>query len=204
MLIELSKQKTNEYINKFNDFIIHHFAINLLTIKNMSFDDFSENIRQVNAKLNTPEGQQLVEDLSNILKTMASNIVGPIVAGTIDELSKHMGDLAIEGNRALLNISNEIPIVGAIISFARTINNVSNIIEIMTKITQSLLENGNKLQHQIRENIDENRNQYQKLKDNAQNLFDIKHVGGIRKIINNELSNREIIHKRLSQSIQFF
>ncbi len=93
--------------------------------------------------LSSPEGQQLIANISEVIKIIIIEIVSPALTSLGEELAEKGGKVVQHASQAIMNTLEEIPGPGTILGIIRTLTNLINMAKEGTKMGEKIFQTSN-------------------------------------------------------------
>ena len=93
--------------------------------------------------LSSPEGQQLIANISEVIKIIIIEIVSPALTSLGEELAEKGGKVVQHASQAIMNTLEEIPGPGTILGIIRTLTNLINMAKEGTKMGETIFQTTN-------------------------------------------------------------
>jgi hypothetical protein len=128
-------------------YIVSTFASMVGVDPNKSLDntisDISKKASALEMLLSSPEGQQLMVNITDIIKIITKEIVSPALTSLGEDLADKGGKIVQHASQAIMNTLEEIPGPGTILGIIRTLTNLINIAKEGTAIGEKFFHTTN-------------------------------------------------------------
>lgn len=128
-------------------YIVNTFASMVGVDPNKSLDntisDISKKVSALEILLSSPEGQQLMVNITDIIKIITKEIVTPALTSLGEDLADKGGKIVQHASQAIMNTLEEIPGPGTLLGIIRTLTNLINIAKEGTAISEKIFQTTN-------------------------------------------------------------
>jgi hypothetical protein len=173
-------------------YIVNTLASMIGVDPNKSLDstmsDIFNNIETLERVLQSPEGQLLLANISEIIKIITKEVVSPAITELGDDLTEKGGKMLQHATQALMNTLEEIPGPGTILGIIRTLTNLINMAKEGTAMGEQFLHTTN----DIRSKLNEKKGEFDSLVSSFTNLMNMPLDMGVDGL--NELTNMATQH----------